>query len=195
MKASNFVQSAVVLACVLGLPASRSQAAQVLVAQCPIGGACVTTGPTPWSDTLTLAQLTSLRLDTTVPLIASQTAPVEIRLGVSTADFTVSGGPDVIDTLPEFSGGVDNAPPFETDTVGTFFIPSDATGLPISGTFGNTANYTTAPTNVCLGAGPCGGTAPSVPEASTWAMLLLGFAGLGFAGYRHGRKGRVAPAV
>lgn len=27
-------------------------------------------------------------------------------------------------------------------------------------------------------------TATSVPEASTWAMLLLGFAGLGFAGYR-----------
>jgi hypothetical protein len=27
-------------------------------------------------------------------------------------------------------------------------------------------------------------TARSVPEASTWAMLLLGFAGLGFAGYR-----------
>jgi hypothetical protein len=27
-------------------------------------------------------------------------------------------------------------------------------------------------------------TASSVPEASTWAMLLFGFAGLGFAGYR-----------
>jgi hypothetical protein len=27
-----------------------------------------------------------------------------------------------------------------------------------------------------------------VPEPSTWAMMLLGFAGLGFAGYRRGRK-------
>jgi unsaturated chondroitin disaccharide hydrolase len=27
-----------------------------------------------------------------------------------------------------------------------------------------------------------------VPEPSTWAMLLLGFAGLGFAGYRRGRR-------
>jgi PEP-CTERM motif len=27
-----------------------------------------------------------------------------------------------------------------------------------------------------------------VPEPSTWAMMLLGFAGLGFAGYRHARK-------
>jgi hypothetical protein len=31
-----------------------------------------------------------------------------------------------------------------------------------------------------------------VPEPSTWAMMLLGFAGLGFAGYRHARKGRPA---
>jgi probable HAF family extracellular repeat protein len=32
---------------------------------------------------------------------------------------------------------------------------------------------------------------PVVPEPSTWAMLLLGFAGLGFAGYRRARAGRV----
>ena len=29
---------------------------------------------------------------------------------------------------------------------------------------------------------------PSVPEPSTWAMMLLGFASLGFAGYRRARK-------
>jgi hypothetical protein len=28
----------------------------------------------------------------------------------------------------------------------------------------------------------------SVPEPSTWAMMLLGFAGLGFAGYRSTRR-------
>jgi hypothetical protein len=27
-----------------------------------------------------------------------------------------------------------------------------------------------------------------VPEPSTWAMMLLGFAGLGFAGYRASRR-------
>jgi hypothetical protein len=32
-----------------------------------------------------------------------------------------------------------------------------------------------------------GGFASSVPEISTWAMLLLGFAGVGFAGYRRSR--------
>ena len=33
----------------------------------------------------------------------------------------------------------------------------------------------------------------SVPEASTWAMMLLGFAGLGYVGYRS-RKSPVASA-
>jgi hypothetical protein len=31
-------------------------------------------------------------------------------------------------------------------------------------------------------------TSPSVPESSTWAMMLLGFAGLGFASYRLARR-------
>ena len=30
----------------------------------------------------------------------------------------------------------------------------------------------------------------TVPEPSTWAMMLLGFAGLGFAGYRRAKAGR-----
>ena len=37
-------------------------------------------------------------------------------------------------------------------------------------------------------------SAPVVPEPSTWAMMLLGFAGLGFAGYRQARKARPASA-
>jgi hypothetical protein len=37
---------------------------------------------------------------------------------------------------------------------------------------------------------PPGGSpsTPTVPEPSTWAMMLLGFTGLGFAGYRRARK-------
>ena len=33
-----------------------------------------------------------------------------------------------------------------------------------------------------------GGVTATVPEPSTWAMMLLGFAGLGFAGFRRSRK-------
>jgi hypothetical protein len=32
----------------------------------------------------------------------------------------------------------------------------------------------------------------AVPEASTWAMMLVGFVGLGFAGYRRAREPRAA---
>jgi hypothetical protein len=32
-----------------------------------------------------------------------------------------------------------------------------------------------------------GGT-PAIPEVSTWAMMAIGFAGLGFAGYRKARR-------
>ncbi|MGP7985334.1 PEPxxWA-CTERM sorting domain-containing protein [Rhodoblastus sp.] len=34
----------------------------------------------------------------------------------------------------------------------------------------------------------------AVPEPATWAMMLLGFAGLGFAGYRRSWTQRVASA-
>ena len=35
----------------------------------------------------------------------------------------------------------------------------------------------------------------AVPEPSTWAMLLIGFAGLGIAAYRRSRKDRTAPSM
>jgi hypothetical protein len=35
----------------------------------------------------------------------------------------------------------------------------------------------------------------AVPEPSTWAMMILGFAGVGFMGYRRTRKGSALPTV
>jgi hypothetical protein len=37
--------------------------------------------------------------------------------------------------------------------------------------------------------------ADAVPEPSTWIMLLLGFTGLGFAGYRRKQKSVAKDAV
>jgi hypothetical protein len=64
---------------------------------------------------------------------------------------------------------------------------------------GTIGEYTTAGATVnaalVLGLGDIGPTylvvtaSPSVPEPSTWAMMLLGFAGLGLAGYRRARAG------
>ena len=59
---------------------------------------------------------------------------------------------------------------------------------------------------LCVGADIVGGApAPAfnaafslsgstIPEPSTWAMMLLGFAGLGFAGYRQAKKAGAASA-
>ena len=35
----------------------------------------------------------------------------------------------------------------------------------------------------------------AVPEPATWALMLLGFAGLGFAGYRKAKAGQTAPSA
>jgi hypothetical protein len=39
------------------------------------------------------------------------------------------------------------------------------------------------------------GLIPSIPESSTWAMMLLGFVGLGYAGYRRSRVARKLLAI
>jgi hypothetical protein len=36
------------------------------------------------------------------------------------------------------------------------------------------------------------GIPPSIPEASTWAMMILGFVGLGYASFRRTSKPRLA---
>jgi hypothetical protein len=43
-----------------------------------------------------------------------------------------------------------------------------------------------------LGSTPIEFSVAAIPEPSTWAMLLLGFAGIGFVGYRRSRKSAVA---
>jgi hypothetical protein len=50
---------------------------------------------------------------------------------------------------------------------------------------GRLASFTPDLTTVTL-------VSSSVPEASTWAMMALGFTGLGFAGYRASRRAAVA---
>ena len=71
----------------------------------------------------------------------------------------------------------------------------------VLGLSGVTASTTVTAATFSFGTGPdtfvdgtpgTPGTFSAVPEPSTWAMMLLGFAGLGFAGYRKARNGRFA---
>jgi hypothetical protein len=36
---------------------------------------------------------------------------------------------------------------------------------------------------------------PAIPESSTWAMMLAGFGGLGYAAFRRNRAKRLGPAL
>jgi hypothetical protein len=77
--------------------------------------------------------------------------------------FTIGGG-TVVDL---FSNGIGFAPP--GGLFGVAVVTSDTT-----------LDYV------------ANGVAASTPEPSTWAMMILGFAGLGFADYRKARKAAIA---
>jgi hypothetical protein len=139
-----------------GITTTISAPDPILVGQCVEFAKCWTgPGPTPWSDTLTAANLTSLGLGTTQPFVAAQTSEFTTRLGATTITFDTTTGP-VTESLAEFSGGVHSDPCnfCEIDTVGDFTIPSNATDATISGTFGNSIVNTSAGVNLCLGEGP-----------------------------------------
>jgi len=169
---------AVLLGAVAMLVAAPASQAGILVAQCLSDATCTfAQTPTPWSDSLSTANLTSLGLGTSQPLVAGQTNLGLIRLGVTTIDFTTATGA-VIETLPEFSGPDHNPCNFcEIDTVGTFSIPANAVSATISGFFGNSAAPSSGAVDVCLGAGvPC--ALAAVPEPSSLALLGAALAGL-----------------
>jgi PEP-CTERM motif len=178
----------------LFLVAPESKGASILVGQCVEFAACYTSGPTAWSSSLSLAQLTSLGLGSSVPLIAAETSQFDMRIGVTTFTFATSGGP-VVETLGEFSSLSGHSDPCnlcEIDTIGTFLIPATANGsATISGFFGNSISATSAGTNICLGSGPgaCAASS-SVPEPGTSALVGAALIGLVF-----GRRKAASPNV
>jgi hypothetical protein len=139
-----------------GVTTTISAADPILVGQCVEFAPCWRgPGPTPWSDTLTSADLASLGLGTTQPFVAAQTSQFISRLGATTITFHTTTDP-VTESLNEFNGGTHSDPCnfCEIDTVGDFTIPANATDATISGTFGNSVTDTSAGVNLCLGSGP-----------------------------------------
>jgi hypothetical protein len=185
------------IAMVLVTPASHATA--ILVGQCIEFTTCTSAQtPTPWSDSLSTANLTSLGLGTSQPLVAAQTGAGIIRLGVTTIDFLTTTGA-VVESLPEFSGLAGHPDPCnfcEIDTVGTFSIPANAVSATVSGFFGNSVVPNSAGVDVCLGSGvPCAATVPAPPLGAPTPLnlaLLGGVFGLFYLTRRADGRGRRA---
>ncbi len=103
--------------------------------------------------------------------------------GTGFGDFTAGLQGDWKGTSNHFAGPIDFT--IAGVTVANFVVNSDGF-YAVADALGN------------KGTGDIGGkigTIVGTPEPSTWAMMLLGFAGLGFAGYRNAQRDRIAPSV
>jgi hypothetical protein len=118
--------------------------------------------------------------------------------GLVSADFTlvtsasVSAGPSAFGVREgEASATSDFLDPFSFPTDGPIFNFFDASGNPLAGaTVSSGDGCIVNNAFVCASIVPTG----SVPELSTWAMMIAGFAGLGYAGWRRGCR-RSAPRL
>jgi hypothetical protein len=99
--------------------------------------------------------------------------------GVTNPLFDPNACCAIVNTVADSFNGVLLTPGSYVVDVG-FIIPSAPEGTPslLSETYGGSLDVEAV--------------ASAVPEPSTWAMMLLGFAGLGFMGYR---KNRIAPGA
>jgi hypothetical protein len=105
-------------------------------------------------------------------------------------------------TLPDNGGGDFslNLDPNGTDfwtgdfTTGTLWEVDIATGAIVEQWTTGTGSDTLYGVSVFGEITSGGGGGPTVPEPSTWAMMLIGFAGLGYAAFRT-RKGATAAAL
>jgi hypothetical protein len=99
------------------------------------------------------------------------------------ADFHIFGASPLL-TDAVFHIGSTNGDLHWSVYTGTFVADSATTGLRFNTTFGGGNG------GILLDAV----TVSAVPEASTWIMMLIGFAGIGFAAYRRAKKAEPATA-
>jgi hypothetical protein len=79
-----------------------------------------------------------------------------------------------------------------------FLLAGDIPGVGVVNTDGIFKDMKQIDVSICASASGCvdgGGTPPPIPESSTWAMMIIGFAGLAYAGFRKARSARTLSIV
>ena len=172
--------AATFLAGSFGISAPAHAGTRILLASCLSESDPCWSGstPTPWSANLTATELADTGLGTTQAFYAQQIGCCVIRLGSLEAIFQTPGGP-VTETAPEYNGNGTNG----LFIAAEYMIPVDATSAVISGTFGNSTVPNTSLENLYFGEVIRAG----VPEAATWALMLLGVGMIG-GGLRLARR-------
>jgi hypothetical protein len=124
--------------------------------------------------------------DLQLGLIDDQVSGFAKGLGFQSMEFTIQA--DGVEVLDVTFGSLAIAESFFRDDV-----------IDLGADFGSNIDLTFGYTLVADGPGGFGfdlAIGGAVPEPSTWAMMLVGFAGLGFAGHRSarqaGRRGSVS---
>ena len=120
------------------------------------------------------------RGDLLLGLIGSQETGFADGQGFESMEFTITAnGVEILDST------------FKSLSVAESFFRDSV--LDLGSSLGPNIDLTFGYSLVADGSGGFGfdfAVGGAVPEPSTWAMTLLGFAGLGFAGYRQARAGR-----
>ena len=117
------------------------------------------------------------------PSATGSTTIADLSLTVAGQTIPFSGTPsanDVIFSLPGLTVTLNQQIPDTTETAG---ITTNAIAI-------NFTNFAVGPNHVngAVDIGQSMASIAIIPEPATWAMMLAGFAGLGFAGYRASRK-------
>jgi PEP-CTERM motif len=142
----------------------------------PVGGALFSVSATTISSTSSVT-------GTPTPSAAGSTTITGLSLTIAGHTFTFSGTPspnDVIFSEPGLAVILNQQIPDTTETAG---ITTNAVAIDFNN-FALGSNHVSGAVDV----GQSMASIAVIPEPATWAMMLAGFAGLGFAGYRASRK-------
>jgi hypothetical protein len=125
-----------------------------------------------------------------LPLSEFISAPTTVPTSEFSAVFSNPNGVTSFTFVPDLSGG--GCAEFDLSNCDLIHLTTGFHyGFPV-GTFSTLGEYTATDGAFSMKLTELATTPAPAPEASTWAMMLLGFAGLAYAGFKRSSKARLS---